>query len=167
MEVTGSKEGTEKIPKFSLLKNFMETDGSHQLSISRAWLDTSFIAVDLSVNEPGRESSSISNRWRLLEAKRDLSSNGGDDFVREKKALHFGIRKHCVPYYDSEDADEPSEVEMIQSIDCEGGGLDVGGVRYGKPQVSELDMAKFLSEQELEVLCDNLGKDIDTLHSNE
>jgi hypothetical protein len=56
---------------------------------------------------------------------------------------------------------------MIQSIDCEGGGLGIGGVRYGKPQVSELDMAKFLSEQELEVLCDNLGKDIDKLHSDE
>ncbi len=30
-----------------------------------------------------------------------------------------------------------------------------------------LDMAKFLSKQELEVLCDNLGEDIDGLHSDE
>jgi hypothetical protein len=35
---------------------------------------------------------------------------GGDDFVREKKALHFGIRKRCVPFYDSEVAEEPSGV---------------------------------------------------------
>jgi hypothetical protein len=50
MEVTGSKEGTEKIPKFMLLKYFMETDGSDQLGISRAWLDTSFLAIDFSVD---------------------------------------------------------------------------------------------------------------------
>jgi hypothetical protein len=40
---------------------------------------------------------------------------GGDDFIREKKALHFGIRKHCVPYYDSEEAEEPSGVKMMTS----------------------------------------------------
>jgi hypothetical protein len=35
---------------------------------------------------------------------------GGDDFVREKKALHFGIRKRCVPFNDCEEAEEPSGV---------------------------------------------------------
>ena len=40
---------------------------------------------------------------------------GGDDFVREKKALHFGIRKNCVPIYGSKEAEEPSGVEMIES----------------------------------------------------
>jgi hypothetical protein len=59
---------------------------------------------------------------------------GGDDLAREKKALHFGIRKHCVPYNDSEGAEEPSGVEKIQRIDCEGGkGLAIDGLRYGKP----------------------------------
>jgi hypothetical protein len=45
---------------------------------------------------------------------------GGDAFVREKKALHFGIRRHCVPFYDNEESGEPSGVEMIESVGCEG-----------------------------------------------
>jgi hypothetical protein len=82
---------------------------------------------------------------------------GGDDFVRVKKALHFGIRKHCVPYYDNEEAEEPSGVEMIQSIDCG----DTNRLRYKNPDVSELDMADFLSEQELGVLFENLEEETD------
>jgi hypothetical protein len=83
--------------------------------------------------------------------------NGGDDFVREKKALHFGIRQLSVPYCDDEEATEPSGVEMIQSIDCEQG-VDTSGLRYKKPITSGLDMADFLSMQELEVLQKDLDE---------
>jgi hypothetical protein len=72
---------------------------------------------------------------------------GGDAFVREKKALHCGIRKHCVPFYASEEADEPSGVEMVKSIDYDG--ADTNGLRYQKPDITGLDMADHLSEQEL------------------
>jgi hypothetical protein len=40
---------------------------------------------------------------------------------------------------------------MIQSIDCEQG-VDTSGLRYKTPITSGLDMADFLSMQELEVL---------------
>ncbi len=43
----------------------------------------------------------------------------------------------------------------------QGGGLNIDGLRYGKPQVSELDMAKFLSEQELGVLFEYLEEETD------
>jgi hypothetical protein len=85
--------------------------------------------------------------------------HGGDAFVREKKALHFRMRVNSVPFYDNEEAKEPSGDEMIHSIDYDG--VDTSGnmgLRYKKPDVSGLDMADFLSQQELEALWNNLDE---------
>jgi hypothetical protein len=68
---------------------------------------------------------------------------GGDAFVREKSALHFGIRKHCVPFYVNDEADEPSGVEMVKSIDYDGAATN--GLRYEKPDITGLDMTYLLS----------------------
>ena len=46
---------------------------------------------------------------------------------------------------------------MIESIDCEG--MNTNGLRYKKPDHTGLDMADYLSEQELGVLCDHLEED--------
>jgi hypothetical protein len=46
---------------------------------------------------------------------------------------------------------------MIQSIVCEQG-VDTSGLRYKKPITSGLDMADFLSMQELEVLQKDLDE---------
>jgi hypothetical protein len=73
--------------------------------------------------------------------------------------LSIGRRKHCVSFYDNEETEEPSEVEMTQGIDCEG--VDTTGLRYPKPDIAELGIADFLSEQEVGVLRDNLVEDID------
>jgi hypothetical protein len=71
---------------------------------------------------------------RVVNAVAD--DNGGDAFVREKKALHFGIRQLYVPYYDDEEATEPSGVEMIQSIACEQG-VDTSGLRCKSPSLPD------------------------------
>jgi hypothetical protein len=39
--------------------------------------------------------------------------HGGDAFVREKKALHFSMSVNSVPFYDNEEAKEPSGVETF------------------------------------------------------
>ncbi len=88
-----------------------------------------------------------------------VDDQGGDAFVREKRALHYGIRKHCVPFYASDETDEPSGVEMVESIDYDG--ADTNGLRYQKPNITGLDMADLLSEQEHGVLWENLPDDSD------
>jgi hypothetical protein len=37
-----------------------------------------------------------------------------DVFVRGKKAMHFGMRRHCVLFHGSEEAEEANGVKMIQ-----------------------------------------------------
>jgi hypothetical protein len=68
------------------------------------------------------------------------------------------MRVSSVPFYDKVDSKELSGVEMIHSIDYEG--VDATGsrkgLRYNPPDVSGLDMADFLSQQELEALWNNL-----------
>jgi hypothetical protein len=70
------------------------------------------------------------------------------------------MRVNSVPFYDNAEAKEPSGVEMIHSIDYEG--VDTSGnrkgLRYKQPDVSGLDMADFLSQQELEALWNNLDE---------
>jgi hypothetical protein len=67
------------------------------------------------------------------------------------------IKKHCVPHYENEEAEHPSGVEMVQSIDCED--VRTNGLQYQKPDISGLDMADLLSEQEVTVLWESLEED--------
>jgi hypothetical protein len=92
---------------------------------------------------------------RVVNAMTD--DQGGDAFVREKKSLHFGIRQLSVPYYDNEEAKEPSGVEMIQSIDCEG--VDTSELRYKKPITSGLDMADFYQHSGASSSPERLGRE--------
>jgi hypothetical protein len=74
---------------------------------------------------------------------------------RHQVANAIADDRAAMPFYDNEEAEEPSGVEMIHSID--GQGVDTSGnhngLRYKKPDISGLDiMADFLSQQELEVL---------------
>jgi hypothetical protein len=82
---------------------------------------------------------------------------GGDALVREKKVQHFGIRQLSAPYYDNEEAKEPSGVEMIQSIDCEG--VDTSELRYKKPITSGLDMADFYQHSGASSSPERLGRE--------
>jgi hypothetical protein len=73
------------------------------------------------------------------------------------------MRINSVPYYDNAESKEPCGVEMIHSIDYDG--VDTcgnnKGLRYKKPDVSGLDIADFLSQQELEALWNNLDENTD------
>jgi hypothetical protein len=240
MEVTGSRVGTAKNPKFSLLKYFMETeirnmdelakeiyektgkrvimryqmdgagphtdkkllDGINSEFDKRGWILSFqpsnspltnvkdyciFPAMSKAVTAmQGLKNGSlvidneelwsyVENVWKDLSVEtiaRAYASHhqianaiavdkGGDAFVRDKKALHFGIRKNSIPFYANDDDEEPSGVEMIESIDYEGDGEDINTLRYARPDISGLDMVNFLSDQELGVLFDNLEEDSD------
>ena len=78
---------------------------------------------------------------------------GGDQHMKEKGGLHFGVRRHSVPYFDSEDSTVPSGVEMMEAIDDDVvDTLEASGLKYPTPDVSELEMGQFLSLNELTVL---------------
>ena len=46
---------------------------------------------------------------------------GGDDSMRVRGGLHCGIRKHCAPYFASDESTIPSGVEMLESYDTNAG----------------------------------------------
>ncbi len=80
---------------------------------------------------------------------------GGDAFVREKKVLHFGIRKHCIPFFEGKNTEVATGVELVDCLEYDGE-PSACNLRYNIPDVSELDMADFLNEQELHCLGNHL-----------
>jgi len=46
-----------------------------------------------------------------------VKCKGKDDFAKDHKGLHCGIRKMYVPYYESENQEQPSGVEVFESCD--------------------------------------------------
>ena len=44
---------------------------------------------------------------------------GGDMHMKEKGGLHFGIRKLCTPFFDTEEQAQPSGVTMLPTLDTE------------------------------------------------
>ena len=72
--------------------------------------------------------------------------------------MHFGVRKLAVPYFVGQ-ATEPSGVKMVESVD--GDSLDQLGLKYPTPDVSEFDMADFLSAEQLRNLSLHLSEDRD------
>ena len=88
---------------------------------------------------------------------------GGDNFVRERKGLHCGIRKHFVPVYATEDAENPCGVEVVESLD-EGNAEDIAehkALKYPTPDVSTLEFGDFLSDTELDFFFDTLPEESD------
>ena len=87
-----------------------------------------------------------------------VKCKGKDDFVKDHKGLHCGIRKIYVPYYESENQEQPSGVEVFESNDP----VDARSLKYETPDVSGYsgeDIAKLLTQQELQVIMNDLPTD--------
>eukprot|EP00978_Attheya_sp_CCMP212_P014295 scaffold36374_cov58-Attheya_sp.AAC.1 len=89
--------------------------------------------------------------------------DGGDEFAKGSGALHCGVWKACVPYYNNEDEETagggaPSGgVEIIESLDE----VDMSGLRYSQPDISGLNPADYRQMAELEALVENMDVDCD------
>ena len=87
-----------------------------------------------------------------------VKCKGKDDFAKDHKGLHCGIRKMYVPYYESENQEQPSGVEVFESCDP----VDARSLKYETPDVSghsSEDIAKLLNQQELHVIMNDLPTD--------
>jgi hypothetical protein len=83
--------------------------------------------------------------------------DGGDDFVKGSGALHCGVRRACVPFYnnDGETDGAPSGVQIVESLDE----VDMSNLRYPRPDVSQYDPADYLTMAELEALVYHMDDD--------
>jgi hypothetical protein len=86
----------------------------------------------------------------------------GDELAKGSGALHCGVRKACVPYYNNQDEEAagliaPSGVEIIASLEE----VDMSAVRYPRPDISEFNPADYLEMAELEALVENMDVDCD------
>jgi len=87
-----------------------------------------------------------------------VKCKGKDDFAKDHKGLHCGSRKMYVPYYESENQEQPSGVEVFESCDP----VDARNLKYETPDVSghsSEDIAKLLNQQELHVIMNDLPTD--------
>ena len=85
---------------------------------------------------------------------------GGDEFTKEHKALHFGIRQHCTPYYEGE-ATEASGVQVWDEILVDpdiADAVQATAFRYEKPDTSGYDVLEHLNEAESSFLYENLPR---------
>jgi hypothetical protein len=65
-----------------------------------------------------------------------VDCKGGDDFVRAKNGLSFGIRKHAVPYYVGEET-VPAGVEMVtERVEDANGAMMRSGLKWVKPDIT-------------------------------
>jgi hypothetical protein len=88
-----------------------------------------------------------------------VRDKGGDQFVRDKKGMHFGVRKLSVPYYDG-DATVPAGVHVVEMPDTVATDeLDRNGWKYPVPDVSNKRVGKYLSRAELTLLEEHLPCD--------
>jgi hypothetical protein len=87
-----------------------------------------------------------------------VKCKGNANFAKDQKGLHCGIRKMYIPYYKSENEEQPSGVKVFECNDT----VDARSLKYEMPDVSgysSKDIAKLLSQQELEVIMDDLPTD--------
>jgi hypothetical protein len=87
-----------------------------------------------------------------------VKCKGNDNFAKDQKGLHCGICKIYIPYYESENQEQPSGMKVFESNDP----VDARSLKYEMPDVfgySCEDIAKLLSQQELEVIMDDLPTD--------
>ena len=87
-----------------------------------------------------------------------IRHKGGDQFAKEHRGLHCGIRKHCVPYYDNDESTAPSGVEIVEILE---GAADMSGMRYHKPLEGDLPALSNLALNQLEFLLSHLVEDVD------
>jgi hypothetical protein len=87
----------------------------------------------------------------------------GNEFAKGSGALHSGVRKSCVPYYNNEDEENaggvaPSGVEIIASDEE----VDMSGLRYPRQDISGFNPADYLEMAEFEaLLMENMDVDCD------
>jgi len=82
---------------------------------------------------------------------------GGDEFAKQRGGLHFGIRKHTVPFFANETDKAPSGVSPVE--DCDDViGVDANeGLKCSAPHVGGLTLKKHLNQQqEIDVLKKHL-----------
>lgn len=84
---------------------------------------------------------------------------GGDEFAKARGGLHFGIRKHCVPYFATDTSTTPIGVTMIEEYDNVEGEDASEGLKYPAPDVSSLAMRDYLNKQERDFLFKYLPRD--------
>jgi len=88
------------------------------------------------------------------------SCQGGDDFVRAKNGLSFGIRKHCVPYFKDGDATTPSGVTLVtEPVDDANEAIQRSGLKWDKPDLTNHRMEDVVQKNVLEFLYNNLEID--------
>ena len=85
-----------------------------------------------------------------------VDCKGGDDFVRAKNGLSFGIHKHAVPYYVGEET-VPAGVEMVtERVEDVNGAMMRSGLKLVKPDITKRPMEDFLDSSELNWLYANM-----------
>jgi hypothetical protein len=75
-----------------------------------------------------------------------------DQFVRDSKSLHCGVRKLVHPLYEQEGQLKPSGVEMIVGLEP----VENRNLKFPKPDVSLCNPADYLSLDELDGIVANL-----------
>ena len=89
-----------------------------------------------------------------------LACDGGDDFMKESRFLHCGIRKVVQPFYENEGDENPSGVQLIDTL--EPFELDEA-LRYNNsPYLFDWSPAELLTFDELNLLTENMDpNDVD------
>ena len=84
---------------------------------------------------------------------------GGDEFAKARGGLHFGIRKHCIPFFSGDTDTEPAGVSLIEEYDNLEGSDANHGLKYPAPDTSSLVMADYLNYQERTFLLEHFPSD--------
>ena len=96
--------------------------------------------------------------------------NGGDDFVKERNGLSFGVRKVCRPYYGDNDTGEEDSLDLSslaprQLADAKGvvveeifDGVDIDSaavkkLKYDLPDMQQHNISEYLSYNELDLIA--------------
>jgi hypothetical protein len=96
--------------------------------------------------------------------------DGGDEFVKERNGLSFGVRKVCRPYFGEDDTGEenlldlnslaPRQLvnaqgvvveEIVDGIDIDS--ADVKKLKYNLPDMQQYDIGDYLSYNELDLIA--------------
>ena len=97
-----------------------------------------------------------------------LQCNGGDDFVKERNGLSYGVRKVSQPLMEGDEDYEPDlatleaptrkvvGVKVVEAIE----GVDVDKVKqlkYSLPDVTEYNIGQYLDLDELQIIAGDFG----------
>ena len=135
-------------------------NGSHYLQGEALWKAVKRVYEDYDIK---KLSQLYMHHGQIVNAI--LKCKGGDEFVKESKALHCGVRSIVQPVYDNEESKTPCGVEILESLSP----IDVAAkLRYKRPNVSkqfweaasheddhDFNPKKYLSRHMLELFCEN------------